>query len=268
MKYQEAVEDLINGDAFRPIGAPKKAQAAAQAKAKPPAGASAAAGEAASAEGGAAAAAGEAGAAGGAAGMSGAAVAGGVAAGFIVVGLAIIAAMKKNAEALNAQTDKLADQSPSMAAQKDLLELRRELAAYRRGEELAPQMAKWNNDKGKLEEAQTKLMTELLKLALDAWELTKGAWEILHDFIKEMVAWIAWTRSVVNPLIGDPAKQAELDASAARARNEADKAWRTDDLGGADHLDDEANKMAEQLLGSFGMGGGSKPPKIPPRREF
>lgn len=90
----------------------------------------------------------------------------------VAAGLAV-AGVKKFSEVMSEQAQKLKDYSPDVAFASAINEVREELSTLRRAEKIGPQLARFEDTKGKINEALSDLWSQILKILLDLFEAVK-----------------------------------------------------------------------------------------------
>lgn len=179
----EAGASVASGAAAPTTGTAAASIAASSAA---PAAASAAAGA------GAPAAAGTAGVA--TAGVTVAAALGGVAlvAGAVVGAMVLVtAATKALYGALSSASEKLAAYSPDVAGARGMSEVRSELAMYRRAERIGPELAQFEQFRGKVDERLINIGTTLLEIGLRLWTKAEPAVDSFLEFAEVSIESLA-----------------------------------------------------------------------------
>jgi hypothetical protein len=189
---------------------------------------------------GAAAAAAPAGAAAGgataaAAGASLAAALGpvGIAAAAVTVAIgAAVVAVKAFADVMHAEAEKIKDYSPEVSMASAVNELRQEMAMMRRAEQIGPDLARFENDRGRAQEAMAEIWTQILAILLKWYESNREKVELILDGLELGVEQLRVISEGVDVVIaiqeafvtGDWQKVSDEIAELAAAQKDASKA--------------------------------------------
>lgn len=176
--------------------------------------------------------------------------------------------VKKAFDALSAEVGKLQEYSAPVAAAQGRNEVRSEMSLIRRGEEIGPQLGKFADDMGKLQEAQAEVWTQMLKVLLQIYEACRPIVEVLTKLLQMVASGIEITKAgfdymaALTTLTNEDNLKAASEMLAGMTKMGAILYQMSDEFG-----DDGSgmDPMLAKLMDSWGFPG--KPPGRPPGRR-
>lgn len=107
-------------------------------------------------------------------------------------------AFKKLTDTLSAEVKKLENFSGPVAAAQARSEMRNDMAMIRRGEQIGPQLARFQNDMSRWNEAMADVWTRILKVLIDIYEGVRPVVQLLTGMLKLVESGIEVTEASIE----------------------------------------------------------------------